>query len=62
MDVPVDTVSVFIKEFLEYLKLRKGEVLKEIADSGAMSPGIEQELSGAIADFKQSAASADARK
>jgi F-type H+-transporting ATPase subunit alpha len=53
MDVPVDRVSGFIKEFLEYLKLRKGEVLKEIADSGAMSPEIEQGLSGAVVSFKQ---------
>jgi F-type H+-transporting ATPase subunit alpha len=53
MDISVDTVSSFIKEFLEYLKLHKGEVLKEIADTGLMSPGIERSLTGAIENFKQ---------
>jgi F-type H+-transporting ATPase subunit alpha len=56
MDVPVDTVSGFVKEFLEYLKLRKGEVLKELVDSGAMSSAVEQGLSDAITGFKQSRA------
>ncbi|GHV75423.1 ATP synthase subunit alpha [Spirochaetia bacterium] len=54
MDVPVDTVSAFIKEFLDDLKLRKGEILQALADSGAMSSDIEQGLNDAITGFKQS--------
>ncbi|MFP3043329.1 F0F1 ATP synthase subunit alpha [Treponema primitia] len=53
LDVPVDKVSAFVKGFVEYLKLRKGELLKEIADTGVMSPEIEQGLTGAIEAFKQ---------
>ncbi|WP_010263781.1 F0F1 ATP synthase subunit alpha [Treponema primitia] len=53
LDVPVDKVSTFVKGFVEYLKLRKGELLKEIADTGVMSPEIEQGLTGAIEAFKQ---------
>jgi F-type H+-transporting ATPase subunit alpha len=54
MDVPVDKVSAFVKEFVEYLKLRNGGLLKEIADTGVMSTEIEQGLTGAIETFKQS--------
>jgi F-type H+-transporting ATPase subunit alpha len=54
MDVPVDKVSVFVKGFIEYLKLRNGGLLKEIADTGVMSTEIEQGLTGAIEAFKRS--------
>jgi F-type H+-transporting ATPase subunit alpha len=54
MDVPVDKASAFVKEFIEYLKLRNGGLLKEIADTGVMSTEIEQGLTGAIETFKQS--------
>jgi F-type H+-transporting ATPase subunit alpha len=54
MDVPVDKVAVFVKEFIEYLKLRNGELLKEIADTGVMSSEIEQGLTGAVETFKRS--------
>ncbi|MDR1596866.1 MAG: F0F1 ATP synthase subunit alpha [Treponema sp.] len=53
MDVPVDKVSAFVKGFIEYLKLRNGGLLKEIADTGVMSAEIEQGLTGAIEAFKQ---------
>jgi F-type H+-transporting ATPase subunit alpha len=54
MDVPVDKVSAFVKEFIEYLKLRNGGLLKEIADTAVMSTEIEQGLTSAIETFKQS--------
>jgi F-type H+-transporting ATPase subunit alpha len=54
MDVPVDKVSAFVKGFIEYLKLRNGGLLKEIADTGVMSVEIEQGLTSAIETFKQS--------
>ncbi|MDR2738319.1 MAG: F0F1 ATP synthase subunit alpha [Treponema sp.] len=54
MDVPVDKASAFVKEFIEYLKLRNGGLLKEIADTGVMSTEIEQGLTSAIETFKQS--------
>jgi F-type H+-transporting ATPase subunit alpha len=54
MDVPVEKVSGFVKGFLEYLGLRKAGALKTIAETGELSSAVEQELSGAIEDFKQS--------
>jgi F-type H+-transporting ATPase subunit alpha len=54
MDVPVEKVSDFVKGFLEYLRLRKSEALKTIADTGEISSDSEEELSGAIESFKQS--------
>jgi F-type H+-transporting ATPase subunit alpha len=54
MDVPVEKVTDFVKGFLEYLRLRKAETLKKIADTGEMNSDIEQELNGAIETFKQS--------
>jgi F-type H+-transporting ATPase subunit alpha len=54
LDIPVEKVSDFVKGFLEYLRLRKAEMLKKIAGAGEMSFDIEQELSDALATFKQS--------
>jgi F-type H+-transporting ATPase subunit alpha len=54
MDVPVEKVSAFLKGFLEYLRLRRGETLKKIAETGEMDSDIEQELNGAIETYKQS--------
>ncbi|MDR0597980.1 MAG: F0F1 ATP synthase subunit alpha, partial [Treponema sp.] len=53
MDVPVDKVSDFVKGFLEYLRLRKADTLKKIADTGEVDSGSEQDLSGAIETFKR---------
>jgi F-type H+-transporting ATPase subunit alpha len=54
LEVPVEKVSGFVRDFLDYLRLRKGETLKKIADTGELDSDSEQELSGAIETFKQS--------
>jgi F-type H+-transporting ATPase subunit alpha len=54
MDIPVEKIAPFVKGFLEYLKLRQGDMLKTIADTGVLSTEIEQTLTGAIETFKQS--------
>jgi F-type H+-transporting ATPase subunit alpha len=53
MDVPVERVSDFVKGFLEYLRERKAETLKKIADTGEIDSDSEQDLTGAIEAFKQ---------
>ncbi|AEF84479.1 ATP synthase F1, alpha subunit [Treponema primitia ZAS-2] len=54
MEVPVEKIAPFVKGFLEYLKLRQGDMLKTIADTGVLSSEIEQTLTSAIETFKQS--------
>jgi F-type H+-transporting ATPase subunit alpha len=54
MDVPVEKVSGFVKGFLDYLRLRRAETLKKIADTGEIGSDIEEDLSGAVEIFKQS--------
>ena len=54
MDIPVEKVSGFVRDFLEYLRLRKAETLKKIAGSGELDSDSEQDLTGAIETFKQS--------
>jgi F-type H+-transporting ATPase subunit alpha len=56
LDIPVEKIAAYMKEFLEYLKLRRGDLLKEIADTGVLSAESEQALSDAIETFKQLAA------
>jgi F-type H+-transporting ATPase subunit alpha len=52
MDVPLPKISGFIRGFLEYLRQRYGEILTSIAETGAISGEIEEELSSAIENYK----------
>jgi F-type H+-transporting ATPase subunit alpha len=54
MDVPVEKVSANVKSFIEYIKLRKPEILEDIAKTGVLSADNEQALRGAIDEFKKS--------
>jgi F-type H+-transporting ATPase subunit alpha len=53
MDIPKEKVSGFIRGFLEYLRGHCGETLAAIAQTGATTPEIEGELSGAVEQFKE---------
>jgi F-type H+-transporting ATPase subunit alpha len=53
MDVAVSAVSGFVKQFLEYLKTHHGAALGSIAETGALTVEIEQELIRAVENFKQ---------
>jgi F-type H+-transporting ATPase subunit alpha len=54
MNIPVEKISPYIREFLEYLRLRKGDILRKIAETGLMTSEIEQDLTDAIETFKHS--------
>jgi F-type H+-transporting ATPase subunit alpha len=54
MDVPVEKISTNIKSFIEYTKLRKPEILEDIAKTGILSTDNEQALRAAIDEFKKS--------
>jgi F-type H+-transporting ATPase subunit alpha len=53
MDVEVNKIGVFIRDFLEYLRVHSGNLLETIAKTGATTTALEQELSQAIENFKQ---------
>nr|AGS53006.1 ATP synthase alpha chain [uncultured bacterium contig00031] len=52
MDVKVEDISRFVKEFLEYIKTQKVDLMKGIADTGAVSTEQEGELRGVVEAFK----------
>jgi F-type H+-transporting ATPase subunit alpha len=54
MDIPANTVGVFIREFAEHLNTGYWELLEAIGKTGTLTPEQEQELSGAVEEFKQS--------
>jgi F-type H+-transporting ATPase subunit alpha len=53
MDVPTDKVAAFIREFTEHLNTGHWELLEAIGKTGELTPEQEQELSGAVEEFKQ---------
>ncbi|MDR2760127.1 MAG: F0F1 ATP synthase subunit alpha [Spirochaetaceae bacterium] len=53
MDVKVEEVSAFVTAFLEYLKARSEDTLKTIAQTGNITPEMEQGMTSAIEEFKQ---------
>jgi F-type H+-transporting ATPase subunit alpha len=53
MDIAKDKVSLFIRSFLEYLRAHYGKTLSAIAQTGAASPEVEQELTEAAEQFKE---------
>jgi F-type H+-transporting ATPase subunit alpha len=54
MDVPVDKVAVFVREFTEHLATSHWELLEAIGKTGTITSDQEQELSNAVEEFKQS--------
>ncbi len=52
-DLPVEDVSRFETEMLEYFRSQKPEILKEIKDTGDLSSELESRLAAAIDEFKK---------
>jgi F-type H+-transporting ATPase subunit alpha len=53
MDVKTEDVSLFIKNYLSYLKTQKADLLISIAETGAISPEQESDLRAAVETFKK---------
>jgi F-type H+-transporting ATPase subunit alpha len=53
IDVKVEEIAPFIKNFLERLRALQGDILKAIAETGQITPELEQGLSSAVEAFKQ---------
>jgi F-type H+-transporting ATPase subunit alpha len=53
LDVPVNEISLFIKKYITYLKNNNEELLKSIAETGALSVQQEGELRAAAENFKE---------
>jgi len=53
MDIKTENVSLFIKNYLLYLKAQKADILKGIAETGVISDEQESELRGAVEAFKK---------
>ncbi|MDR1902952.1 MAG: F0F1 ATP synthase subunit alpha [Treponema sp.] len=52
MDIPVVNITVFIKGFLEYLKLHHAALLDTINKTGTTGADEEEELASAVEEFK----------
>ena len=53
IDIPVEKAGNFIAGLLEYLSLKHSKLLESIAETGAATVELEQELSQAIETYKQ---------
>jgi F-type H+-transporting ATPase subunit alpha len=53
MDIPKEQVAGFAKDFIVHLKSRYTGTMKAIADTGEITPEIEQQLIGAVENFKE---------
>jgi len=51
-DVPVEAISKFEQEFQRYMRDRKADVMKELADKKAIDDDLKAKLTQAIEDFK----------
>jgi F-type H+-transporting ATPase subunit alpha len=58
MDVPKEKVTPFIKDFIGHLRNHYAETLKAIADTGEITPEVEQQLAGAVENFKEAGSKA----
>jgi len=52
MDVKTENVSAFVKDFLAYLKTQKQDLMKSIAETGAVSKEQEDELRLTVEAYK----------
>ncbi|MDR0321533.1 MAG: F0F1 ATP synthase subunit alpha [Treponema sp.] len=53
LNVYVENISSFVKEYLEYLKSQKAELMKSIAETGVVSEEQEEEMRSAAKAFKE---------
>jgi F-type H+-transporting ATPase subunit alpha len=52
-DIPVEAVKRFEEEFLRYMKDRKADVVKDLAEKKAIDDDMKAKLTAAIEDFKR---------
>jgi len=52
IDIFTENISSFIKEYLDFLKIQRAGLLEEIAQTGDISPELENKLSAAAIAFK----------
>ncbi|WP_315116590.1 F0F1 ATP synthase subunit alpha [uncultured Clostridium sp.] len=52
MDVPVEKVKTFEKEFLEFMDIHHRDVGKEIIEDGQLTDSIKEKLNSSIKEFK----------
>ncbi|MCL1915714.1 MAG: F0F1 ATP synthase subunit alpha [Desulfovibrionaceae bacterium] len=52
-DIPVDQVGRFEREFMEFVRTGKADILKDIAAKKALDKEIEDRLSSALGEFKR---------
>ncbi|MDR1466445.1 MAG: F0F1 ATP synthase subunit alpha [Treponema sp.] len=53
IDIPVDKVSAFIKDFVAYLKMRYSAILETIAKEKELSFEIEEKMRSIVEEFKE---------
>jgi F-type H+-transporting ATPase subunit alpha len=53
IDVPVNQVRPFIRGLLDYLKIKHSGIFAAVAETGTVTPELEQTLSEAIEAYKQ---------
>ncbi|WP_027623678.1 F0F1 ATP synthase subunit alpha [Clostridium lundense] len=53
MDVPIENIGRFEKEFLDYMDIHHGDIGKQILEEKQLSDEIKQKLNSAIEDFKK---------
>jgi F-type H+-transporting ATPase subunit alpha len=54
MDIKVENISSFVKDFLSHLKTQKTDLMKNIAETGVVSADQESELRATVEAFKGS--------
>jgi len=52
MDIKVENISSFVKDFLSHLKTQKAELMRNIAETGVVSADQESELRATVEAFK----------
>ena len=52
-DVPVEAISKFEKEFLEFMRNSKGDILNAIKESNDLDEATEEKLKAALEEFKK---------
>jgi F-type H+-transporting ATPase subunit alpha len=53
LDIKVENIASFVKDFLSYLKNQKAELMRNIAETGVVSAEQEDELRVTIESFKE---------
>ncbi|MFA5881173.1 MAG: F0F1 ATP synthase subunit alpha, partial [Eubacteriales bacterium] len=52
-DLPIERLAKFEEDFLKFIHSIKPEIGKEIAEKGAMSDGLIEQLKAAVLEFKK---------